>query len=85
MYEVMELVEQQDLSEEVMELVAEQQDLSEEVSSAFQSSDFDIDELRNELHGIDKLHGMGMDEVNIFLLCRRIINHQMLSLGAING
>lgn len=55
---------------EVMELV-EQQDLSEDVLSAFQSSDFDIDELRNELHGIDKLHGMEMDEVNmpIFFCC----------------
>ena len=54
-----------------MELVAEQQDLSEEVSSAFQSSDFDIDELRNELHGIAELHGMEMDEVNmpIFSCC----------------
>ena len=50
---------------EVMELVAEQQDLSEEVLSAFQSSDFDIDELRNELHGIDELHGMEMDEVKM--------------------
>ena len=38
---------------EVMEQVAELQDISEDVSFAFNSSDFDMDELRNELRGME--------------------------------